>query len=145
MTTHTFIVESSLTVDDAFARLIDLTRVSEWDSGVSSSTQVHGDAHIVGSRYDVTVTGFDGKPTSVVYEILNADPPSCFVMEGANDVFRANDTLSLESSDTGCTLTYVGVLELLGTNPPLTNSQLDSVFPKIAAVAQAGLQSFLNP
>jgi len=155
MASHTFTITSPLTVEEAFARLIDLERVPEWDEGVASSVRLDapGDGEgddaptprsPVGDRFDVTVTGFDGSPTSVVYEITGADAPHHFVMVGENDEFRAADTLDLAATANGCELVYHGTLELLGENPPLTSTQLDSMFPKLAAVAQVGLRHFLD-
>jgi hypothetical protein len=151
MASHSFTITSSLTVQDAFARLVDLERVPEWDEGVASSVRIEAAGETgpatpapVGDRFDVTVTGFDGSPTSVVYEITEADAPRRFVMVGENDEFRAADTLELEATANGCELAYHGTLELLGDDPPLTPSQLDSMFPKLAAVAEAGLRRFLD-
>ena len=145
MASHSFTITSPLTVRDAFTKLIDLERVSEWDEGVSSSVRLDAASpSVLGSRFDVTVTGFDGAPTSVVYEITEADEPTRFVMVGENDQFRAADTLVLTPTDAGCELAYEGTLELLGDSPPLTSTQLDSMFPKIAAVAEAGLRRFLD-
>ena len=147
MARHTFIVSSPLTVEQAFDRLVDLERVPEWDDGVQRSVRLatdDGDDSIVGRRFDVTVTGFDGSPTSVVYEITEAAPPHRFVMVGVNDEFRAADTLALIPTESGCELRYDGTLELLGAQPPLSPSQLDSMFPKLAAVAEAGLRGFLD-
>lgn len=144
MASHSFTVESNLSIEDAYERAIDLTRVPEWDDGVKSSERLPGDDD--GSpRYDVTVTGFDGSPTSVVYTVTEADAPNRFVMVGVNDVFRAVDTLVFTATGSGSELDYHGTLELLGENPPLTPRQLESMFPKIAAVAESGLRSFLNP
>ena len=144
MASHRFTIASPLTVDDAFARLIDLTRVPEWDHGVQRSVRLDGPLADVGERFDVTVTGFDGAPSSVVYELAEVDAPTRFVMVGANDEFRAVDTLTLQPTDTGCELDYAGTLELLGDEPPLTPTQLDAMFPKIAAVAESGLTTFLD-
>jgi|GEM_PF-521617 len=154
MASHTFTVVSSLSVDDAFDRLIDLEQVTAWDEGVRGSVRIdHADgatpdstgAVVEGSRFEVTVTGFDGTPDTVVYEITDASRPDRFVMVGENATFRATDELSLHATGTGSELTYVGRLELLGDDRPLTDAQLDSMFPKIAAVAQTGLTTFLNP
>lgn len=147
MAQHSFRITSPLTVQDAFARLVDLERVPEWDEGVrrsvriESTTDAPGDP--VGHRFDVTVTGFDGAPASVVYEITEADVPRRFVMVGENDVFRAADTLVFTATDAGCELDYDATLELLGDEPPLTPVQLNSMFPKLAAAAEAGLARFL--
>lgn len=145
MARHSFTITSPLTVPDAFAKLVDLERVTEWDEGVSSSVRIDSASpSVLGSRFDVTVTGFDGAPTSVVYEITEADAPTRFVMVGENEQFRAADTLALTPTDAGCELAYEGTLELLGDSPPLTPTQLDSMFPKLAAVAEAGLRRFLH-
>ena len=149
MASHSFTITSPLTVQGAFARLVDLERVPEWDEGVASSVRLDaaGDtdpAAPVGDRFDVTVTGFDGSPTSVVYEITEAHAPHRFVMVGENAEFRAADTLELSATASGCELAYHGTLDLLGENPPLSSAQLDSMFPKLAAVAEAGLRRFLD-
>lgn len=150
MATHTFTVASSLSNVEAFDRMVDLERVTEWDEGILSSERIGQPGPVLGSRFDVGVNGFDGQPTSVVYEITEADAPSRFVpgrfvMVGENAAFRAVDEVTMSPSDTGCVVTYVAGLELLGDNPPLTETQLDSLFAKIVAVPEAGLARFLNP
>ena len=146
MASHSFTISSPLATQEAFDRLIDLERVPEWDDGVKASVRIGDMAETspVGDRFDVIVTGFDGSPTSVVYEITEAETPVHFVMVGENDEFRAVDTLTLGATDAGSELTYLGTLELLGDEPPLTASQLESVFPKIAAAAEVGLRRFLD-
>lgn len=144
MASHSFRIDSSLSPADAYALTIDLEKVSQWDAGVLSSTRL--DDNTDGrAQFDVSVTGFDGQPSSVVYTITDSDEPDRFVMVGENDVFRAVDTLVFEAAEHGCVLDYHGTLELLGNNPPLTPTQLESMFPKIAKVAETGLTSFLNP
>ena len=145
MATHTFTVESKMSITDAFTGLVDLGRVTEWDEGIIASSRLGPPGSVLGSRFDVTVNGFDGAPTSVVYEITEADAPHRFVMVGENPAFRAVDTVMLVESERGCVVTYVAGLELLGENPPLTDAQLDSLFVKIVAVPEAGLARFLNP
>lgn len=144
MATQRFDIISPLCPEAAFDRLVDLTRVNEWDRGVTNPRQIQGTEHQVGSRYEVTVVGFDGQPTSVVYELLEVDRPTGFVMEGTNAVFCAHDVIAIEPTETGCTVTYSAGLELLEEDPPLTSAQLDSLFVKVAAVAEHGLQSYLN-
>ena len=65
-------------------------------------------------------------------------------MVGENEQFRAADALVLTPTHTGCELTDEGTLEILGDSPPLTPTQLDSMFPKLAAVAESGLARFLD-
>lgn len=145
MATHTFTVDSSLSAAAAYDQVVDLERVAEWDEGIISSVRIGEAGSVLRSRFEVTVTGFDGQPTSVVYEITEADQPHRFVMVGENDAFRAVDEVTFTPTSDGCLVTYVAGLELLGDSPPLTESQLDSMFVKIAAVPEAGLARYLNP
>jgi len=145
MAQQVFTVSSSLSVPEAFDRCIDLTRVNEWDRGVSNSRLISGTGSAVGSEFDVTVTGFDGQPAHVVYRLLEVDAPNRFVMEGVNDVFRAYDVLTFTPTDDGCEVLYDAQLELLGDDPPMTSEQLDTLFARVAAVPEAGLGTFLNP
>ena len=148
MARHTFTVTSSMTPDAAFAALVALENVPEWDSGILSSTKVDrpgNEAGPLGDRYDLVVTGFDGQPDSAVYEITEVDRPHGFVMVGTNDTFRAVDELVIRDVPNGCEVTYRAELTLLGEHPPLNERQLASMFPKIAAVAERGLTAYLNP
>lgn len=144
MASHSFTVSSSLGKDDAYPRLADLANVPEWDSGVTSSVRRTES----GSQpwYEVTTAGFDGQPMTSRYEIRSAQAPDYFVMVGENDVFRAVDSVVFcDAEGGGCSVHYHGTLELLGDDPPLSPRQLDSMFPKIAVVAEAGLNDYLNP
>lgn len=144
MAGHSFVVTSNLSSSEAFARLVDLERVPEWDDGIISSTRTDRLDSILGRTFDVEVSGFDGAPTTMVYEIIEADEPTRFVMRGTHPAMEAVDTMVLTETDAGCILDYHGTLELLGDDPPLTQTQLDRAFPKLAAVAERGLTTFLN-
>lgn len=145
MATATFVVESSLSPEVAFDQMVDLTRVPEWDPGIRGSRLISGEAGSVGTRYDVDITGFDGKPTSAVYELTSVDDNRAFTMVGTHPDFRAEDSVSFESTDGGCRITYVAGLELLGEHPPISETQLAATFPSLVAVAEAGITSFLKP
>ena len=145
MAQQVFNVQSALSVREAFDRCIDLRRVNEWDRGVTAPRRLTGEGQAVGSTYEVTVTGFDGKPSAVVYKLLEVDAPHRFVMEGVNDVLRAYDILTFTSNDAGCELHYDAQLELLGEQPPMTDAELEALFARVAAVPQRGLSTFLNP
>lgn len=145
MATETFVIESNLSPDDAFTRVVDLLQVSQWDRGVRDSRHVEGEPATVGARYEVTVTGFDGEPTTASYELTAVDAPHSFTMVGSHPDFQADDTITFAPSDGGCSVSYDAALVLLGDNPPVTAAKLDGIFASIAAVPQAGLAEFLNP
>ncbi len=145
MANESFVIESTLPAADAFALVVDLSKVNEWDHGVSNSRHVDGEPGAVGARYEVTVTGFDGQPTTASYELTAVDAPGSFTMVGSHEQFRADDRITFEATDSGCRVTYEAGLVLLGDNPPVTDVQLDEIFASIAAVPRAGLTTFLNP
>ena len=84
-------------------------------------------------------------PTTASYELTAVDAPFTFTMVGAHESFRADDTVTVHTTSTGCRVRYDAGLVLLGENPPLTEEQLDRQFAKIVAVPRAGLTRFLGP
>ncbi len=145
MATESFQITSHLAPSAAFALVVDLLRVSEWDRGVTNPRLVAGEPATAGARYEVTVTGFDGSPTTAVYELTAVDAPSSFTMVGSHPSFRAEDTITIRPSGDGCLVDYEAGLVLLGAGPPLSEEQLGRQFAKIVAVPKAGLERFLNP
>lgn len=145
MAQESFTIESSLTPSEAFALVVDLDKVNEWDHGVRDARHVDGDPATVGARYEVTVTGFDGKPTTASYELTAVDAPNTFTMVGSHPDFRADDTITFEATASGCAVRYDAGLVLLGPNPPVTDEQLDALFASLVDVPRAGLTTFLNP
>lgn len=145
MANESFVIDSTLSAADAFALVVDLSKVNEWDRGVSDARHVDGEPGAVGATYDVTVTGFDGKPTTASYELTAVDAPNSFTMVGSHADFQADDTITFETCEAGCRVSYEAGLVLLGDNPPVTEAQLEGIFASIAAVPRAGLKQFLNP
>ncbi len=144
MATETFVIDSPLSPDVAFERLVDLTRAPEWDHGIRDCRHVGGAPGTIGARYELTVTGFDGQPTTATYEITDAQTDAGFTMVGTHPDFRADDTVTIEPTETGCRVTYNAGLVLLGEAPPLTEAQLDRLFASIVAVPAEGLRHFLG-
>ena len=145
MATETFVIESTLETNVAFSRLIDLSRVPEWDRGIAESRLIESAIGTLGARYDLTLTGFDGKPTNAIYELTAVDVDRSFTMVGTNPTFRAEDTVTVESLAQGCRVTYLAGLALAGEHRPMTEAQLSAVFAKVVAIAQRGLTQYLNP
>ncbi len=145
MANETFVIESTLSPDAAYERLVDLSRVTEWDHGILECALADGTPGTVGARYELSVTGFDGEPTTAFYELTAVTPDRGFTMVGTNPEFRADDTVTIEAADGGCRVTYDAGLVLTGEAPPLTEAQLDKLFASIVAVPAAGLRRFLNP
>ena len=144
MATVTFVVDSVLSADAAFDRVVDLSRVTEWDRGIRASSLVYGQVGEVGARYDVSVRGFDGQPASVDYELTTVDRPSSFTIRGSHSDFQADDIVTIEPHGAGSRLTYEASLILLGDNPPLDDDRLATLFAANVDVARIGLEAFLS-
>lgn len=145
MAQESFVIDSALSPADAFALVVDLSRVNEWDHGVKNAQHVSGEPGTVGAAYEVTVTGFDGQPTTATYELTAVDAPNSFTMVGSHPQFRADDTITFEAAGGGCRVGYDAGLVLLGDDRPMDDAQLDALFASIAAAPRAGLTTFLNP
>lgn len=144
MASEFFEIESPLPAAEAFAMVIDLTRVNEWDRGVRDAKHVGGVAGEVGATFEVTVTGFDGQPTTATYELTAVDAPHSFTMVGRHPQFQADDTITFDATDAGCRVGYDASLVLLGDERPVTDEQLDSIFAALVDVPRTGLQAFLG-
>ena len=144
MAAETFVIESTMSPEAAFDQVIDLLQVGEWDRGVRDPRLIDGDPASVGARYEVTVTGFDGQPTTVVYELTAVEPMRSFTMVGTHRDFRAEDSVTFETAADGCRVTYQASLVLVGDQPALTDEQLTRAFGALVAVPRSGLESFLN-
>lgn len=138
-----FTVTSPLDVTEAFDRVVDLTNTPEWDRGISNPRQLTGSEPGLGARYEVTVTGFDGQPTTMVYEILEFERPNRMVMRGENSDVVALDVLVFASNADGCELDYDARLDLVSPSEGLTDEVLQKIFDKVASVPREGLASFL--
>ena len=145
MATETFVVDSTLSPDDAFDKVIDLSRVAEWDRGIKASRLAEGSTGVLGARYDVTVRGFDRELTTVVYELTAVDRPRSFSIVGTHADFRSEDSARVEPVGNRCRVIYEARLVLLGEAPPMDEDGLGEIFAKAVEIARAGLEVFLTP
>lgn len=145
MATETIVIDSSLPIQDAFALMIDLARVPEWDAGISSSQLTAGQGGVAGALYEVTLIGFDRQPTTAIYELTAVEHDLSFTMVGTHPTFRAEDVVTFEATADGSRVTYVAELVMLEDPPPLSEAQLNAAFPKLVSVVAAGMKDFLNP
>ncbi|MTA88417.1 MAG: hypothetical protein F2549_05285, partial [Actinobacteria bacterium] len=80
MAKYTVRVESSKSVEEAFAYMADLRNFANWDPGVLTVTQVAGDGAGLGSSFDVAVKSVGGG-TVLRYETLEYDEPGNLLVE----------------------------------------------------------------
>jgi hypothetical protein len=141
MAKYTVSVESSKSVEEAFAYMADLRNFANWDPGVLTVTQVAGDGAGLGSSFDVAVKSVGGG-TVLRYETVEYDEPGNLLVEARNSKFTSIDRITVVAKDEGSIVTYAAELLLNGCLSPL-NPLLGLVFNRIGDRAAAGLRRVL--
>lgn len=141
MAKYTVSVESSKSVEEAFAYMADLRNFANWDPGVLTVNQVAGDGAGLGSSFDVAVKSVGGG-TVLRYETLEYDEPANLLVEARNSKFTSIDRITVVAKDEGSIVTYAAELLLNGCLSPL-NPLLGLVFNRIGDRAAAGLRRVL--
>ena len=141
MAKYTVSVESSKSVEEAFAYMADLRNFANWDPGVLTVTQVAGDGAGLGSRFDVAVKSVGGG-TVLRYETLEYDEPGNLLVEARNSKFTSIDRITVVAKGEGSMVTYSAELLLNGCLSPL-NPLLGLVFNRIGDRAAVGLRRVL--
>ena len=134
-------VESSKSVEEAFAYMADLRNFANWDPGVLTVTQVAGDGAGPESSFDVAVKSVGGG-TVLRYETVEYDEPGNLLVEARNSKFTSIDRITVVAKDEGSIVTYAAELLLNGCLSPL-NPLLGLVFNRIGDRAAVGLRRVL--
>ncbi|MCX6505739.1 MAG: SRPBCC family protein [Actinobacteria bacterium] len=134
-------VESSKSVEEAFAYMADLRNFANWDPGVLTVTQVAGDGAGPESSFDVAVKSVGGG-TVLRYETVEYDEPGNLLVEARNSKFTSIDRITVVAKDEGSIVTYSAELLLNGCLSPL-NPLLGLVFNRIGDRAAVGLRRVL--
>ena len=130
-------VKTSLSPDEAFDYMTDLSNLPDWDPGVSSSEQV-GEGEIEkGSAFDVVASG-----AKLTYVFIEFDRPNRAIAEANTPRLRSYDVISIEPSEGGSIVTWDATLTLKGVFK-LAAPLLALMFDRIGAKAEEGLQAAL--
>ena len=141
MAKYTVCVESSKSVEEAFAYMADLRNFANWDPGVLTVTQVAGDGAGPESSFDVAVKSVGGG-TVLRYETVEYDEPGNLLVEARNSKFTSIDRITVVAKGEGSMVTYSAELLLNGCLSPL-NPLLGLVFNRIGDRAAVGLRRVL--
>jgi len=99
--------------EDAFAYLSDFSTAEEWDPGVVRAERL-GDAAVgEGSEFRL-VASFLGRETTLIYRIVEYDPPRAVTFRGENSAVVSLDRITFEPSEEGTRITYDADLTLKG-------------------------------
>jgi len=130
-------VKTSLSPEEAFDYMTDLTNLSDWDPGVSSSEKVGTGDVEKGSAFDVVASG-----AKLTYVMIEFDRPTRAIAEANTSRLRSYDVISIEPTEDGSIVTWDATLTLKGVFK-LAAPLLALMFDRIGAKAEAGLQAAL--
>ena len=137
MAQYTTTVRTPRPPAEAFAYMADLRNFEEWDPGVRSAVQVHGDGAGPHAEYDVTVDAPGGGLT-LRYRTIEFHAPRTVTVKASSRMFTSLDRIDVTPDGDGSLVRYDAELAL---NGPLRmfDMFLKGPFRKIGDRANRGL------
>jgi len=133
-------LDSTKSSEDLFQYFADFTTTNEWDPNTVKTTLLTGEGGI-GSTYSNT-SKFNGKESSLVYEVIEYKPNTLIRLRGENKNITAVDTMSIKDNGSTRTFTYEAKFRLKGLGN-LVAPFLAKAFKKLAHDAEEGLRKVI--
>jgi hypothetical protein len=134
------VLNSKKTAAELFAYFSDFTTTNEWDPNTVKTTRISGDGG-VGTRYSNT-SSFNGKESSLVYEVIEFQPNKLIRLRGENKSLTAIDTMKIDEVNGERQFTYEARFKFKGI-AKVAAPFLKKAFAKLAADAEVGLRKVL--
>ncbi len=113
------VVDTPLSVDEAFAFMSDMRLFASWDPAILRAVQVAGHGPGPDAVVDLVFAGL-GPARTLRYRVSEFDPPHSMVIDARSRMLRSHDQLWVEPRGEGSRVTYdaelvpVGPLALAG-------------------------------
>lgn len=133
-------LNSTKSSEELFRYFSDFTTTNEWDPNTVKTTLISGDGG-VGSKYSNT-SKFNGKESSLVYEVIEFKPNSLIRLRGENKNITAVDSMVIVDQGDSRNFTYEAKFKLKGL-ANLVSPLLAKAFKKLAKDAEEGLRKVL--
>ena len=142
MTSHRVRVDSTMTPEETFDLLADMTNAPSWDPNVLSAKRLTQPPVGLGSRFDLAVS-VGGRASHLVYEVEEYDRPRRVVVRATNAAVESRDTITVEAAEGGTAVTYDAELR---ARPAMffLSPLLGRPFRRIVDEAGAGLAARLQ-
>lgn len=127
-------------ISDLFRYFSDFTTTNEWDPNTVKTTKISGDGGI-GTKYANT-SAFNGKESSLVYEVVELIPNQMIRLRGENKTLVAIDTMSLREVPGGIEFSYEARFQFKGI-AKVAAPFLKKAFEKLGDDAEKGLAKVL--
>jgi hypothetical protein len=133
-------LDSTKSSDELFRYFSDFTTTNDWDPNTVKTTLISGEGG-VGTLYSNT-SKFNGKESSLVYEVIEFKPYSVIRLRGENKNITAVDSMIIVDNGNSRTFTYEAKFKLKGL-ANLASPFLAKAFKKLAKDAEVGLRKVL--
>jgi hypothetical protein len=134
------VLNSKKTAAELFAYFSDFTTTNEWDPNTVNTSKISGDGG-VGTKYSNT-SSFNGKESSLVYEVIEYQPNKLIRLRGENKSLTAIDTMKIDEVNGERQFTYEARFKFKGI-AKVAAPFLKKAFAKLAADAEIGLRKVL--
>lgn len=134
------VLNSKKTAAELFAYFSDFTTTNEWDPNTVNTSKISGDGG-VGTKYSNT-SSFNGKESSLVYEVIEYQPNKLIRLRGENKSLTAIDTMKIDEVNGERQFTYEARFKFKGV-AKVAAPFLKKAFAKLAADAEIGLRKVL--
>jgi carbon monoxide dehydrogenase subunit G len=141
MANYTATIATPRPIGEVFAYLSDFTSALEWDPGVVEAQRLDDRPIAQGSEFRL-VAEFLGRKTSLLYKVVEFDPPNRVTFRGVNSTVVSLDRLTFENFGGGTRLTYEAELTLKGPLK-LADPLLAMAFSRVGDRALQGLRETL--
>jgi carbon monoxide dehydrogenase subunit G len=135
-------IETSLSIDEAFAYVADFANAQEWDPGVETAERIDPGPVGVGSRYRLGVR-MGRRVARMEYRVSGYEPPFRVLLTGSGSGVAAVDDIRFERVADGTVVDYTADIKLggvLGLIQPL----LGRAFANLGRNAVDGMQRTLD-
>jgi hypothetical protein len=136
----TKVLDSNKSAAELFSYFSDFTTTNEWDPNTVQTAKISGDGGI-GTKYS-NVSAFNGRESSLVYEVIEYQPNHLIRLRGENKSLVAVDTMMIEEVNGVRRFTYEAKFTFKGI-AKIAAPFLTKAFAKLAADAEAGLRKVL--
>jgi hypothetical protein len=136
------VVETPLSVADAFAFMSDMRMFPSWDSSMVRAVQVVGTGPGPQAEVDLTFAGI-GPLRTLRYRVTSYVTPREMVIEAGNRFLTSYDLVKVDPTPTGSRVTYDARLDLRVPGP-VSGVVLGVPFRVLGSRAEAGLRAALR-
>ena len=135
-------VDTKRPQDQVFAYLSDFTTAAEWDPGTLKSERLDEGPIGEGTEFRL-LASFLGRKTTLVYRIIEFEPPNVVTLRGENSSAVSLDRITFEPHGDGTRVTYDAQLTLKGFMK-VADPLLGLAFKHVGDQALAGMRTALG-